>query len=1233
MNKTIRTFSLAAAVLAGAGAYAAVHYEMGATRVAENKATLANTSRMARKVSEQIRPFENQGNLITPGPRKAAPVFKNDIPVIYGSLLMSYADWFIVDNSYQEGYYAFQPESPLKIQPIAIHPNLYVNGGGAYSDRKIHYHLWEMYADETSETGITFHNYYVVVNTDTWSIEKVVDYSDYQDNISYDMAYDPTTQNLYSFQWGPYETSYCDFAVIDKMSGEASVIAKVPSMVALACDNFGTLFSIGADGYSYNIDKSTGDLIRLGYTGVNPRYLQSATVDPETNDIYWAASTENDGALYKLNTHTGAAELVSVMPAAEQFTALFIEAERKGLDAPAALENVVVKYAEGKSSIQCKIPTKSFDGKALSGDITVKAYIDGKEAAAGKGTPGSELTLTAPVAEGEHTIVISAYNEKGEGPKTIRNQWTGHDVPAAPLNVTFTLSGQQAKLVWDAPLEGLHGGTIEQSELTYTVTRYPGAEVVAENIKATTFEETLPSGTATYYYTVAASSPLGEGGVALSNSVYMGQAFTVPYSQNFDEGEESLAGFTLLNNEEGRGWFWWHNTAQNFKAMASKFNMQDACDNWMILPSIEFKASSEYKLKFSARVFSADDPEKFEVTIGAGASAQAQTRRLMSVTTIKNETEKIYEIPFKVESDGSWNISFHCVSPVKAYYLIIDDIYITETASAAGPAAVSGLAAVASEGGKMEATLNFTLPEKDYSGGKLSAISKVEIYRGADSTTPVGTLTGVTPGQKCSWTDTSAEQGDNLYRVVAFNGDARGVEASVSVYVGYDTPLPVTGAVATTDDGYNVNLRWEAPVKGVLGGDLIPSELSYRVLANDGTVLADGIKECSFTDTRYEQATTQRMVYYQIHAVYGPHESAPVLTDFIITGPDYGVPFEESFAASSLDNTPWILSTLTGNVSGCWGLGATATNIAATPYDSDEGFAYFKANELPNGISARMTSPKIDLFSADHPMISFFVYIPGKSTRETLELEITHNDHQFETLMEIPLADEEGWKQFVVEVPRIHCKEGSSIAFKATSSGYGKNICIDCITIYPSGAAEYDIDLEAVDIELPEEFMPGKEGEIVVSIYNNGQDDVEDYNVTLYCDGMAVMKTAGSKIETGQTLNYIFRATPDDSDLGMTYRYKGGVKAAGDKNSANDFTPERSVTVGASAADFIGADGMKISVKGNILTVTGASADVEVYNGAGVKVAHAVAPTSSVEVPSGMLILRSSGRSIKIMTK
>lgn len=1170
--------------------------------------------------------------LKAPAPQAVAKAEDASLPTIYASMIYN-DNWWDADGDgdAEYGYYSFQPTANPTFTTIVQHPNLYINGGGAYSSRRLHYHLWEMYADEDSDTGITFHNYFCVVNTDEWSMLNYIDYSSTEDNIAYDMTYDPVSGKLYAVEWGPFEDTWCYLVEVEKISGEVNIIAKIPEMVCLASDNFGRLFGVGrADGITYYIDKTNGNLIALGASGVMPKYMQSATCDPATNVIYWAAvDTAENSTIRTIDTNTGEAKLIGTLPGEAELTGLFIEASYKGSTYPAEPQDVRLSYADGRSTLKAVAPSKTFAGKTLSGDVTLVWYVDGVNVGTKTVTPGTEVEMSTAVSEGNHTVVVYAQSADGVGAKVYRSQWCGNDVPAAPGNVVFTLDGTKASLSWTAPTVGLNGGTLDASSLTYEVKRMPGEVIVAKGIKDTTFSETLPSGMATYYYTVTASTSLGEGGTATSNTCQMGEAFTVPYYQPFDT-QASTEGFTIISNETGRGWYWWNNTSLKFQAMACKFNMNNASDHWLIMPSIVMKATSSYKLKFKQRVFSADDPEKFEVTIGRDATVASQTKQLMGTRTVKNEDWQEIELPFTVSADGTWNIGFHCVSPVKSYYLLIDDISIVETASQDGPLAVSNLTATAGAGGALTATLSFTAPTKTYGGATLTSLSSIKIYRG-DEAVACATIDNPVPGETYQWTDNNAVAGNNTYRVAAYNGDSAGQESTVSVYVGYDTPNPVTNAKAVaTDDG--VVVSWTAPTTGISGGTLNQSELTYTILDSYSTTVATGVTGNTYTDTRFANLDAQAFVYYQIHAVYGSKQSSGTLTDFVVAGPDNDLPFSESFSEAGLDNTPWALSTLAGSVTGCWTLAETSTTPAVSPFDSDGGMAMFKANELPSGCEARLTSPKMDLMTPAHPVLTFYVYLTGSNARETLSVEMSHNDNVYVKLADIDLTAGTGWTKFSIEIPRKYCDYSSMVAFRAKSGGYGQNICLDKITVTDSEAS-YDTDLQAVDITIPDEMMPGENKEFIVTVFNNGKTTATDYTVSLLCDGVEAMSTKGAELEAGVTMQYIFKAAAEESDRGTTYKFSGKVAMAGDQNPANDVTEAKAITVGVSGVKSVVLDGVSaIGSRGCILVSAAEGADISVYTLDGARVANSVgkASTTTLRISAGFYIVKVGNRAFKV---
>ena len=378
-------------------------------------------------------------------------------------------------------------------------------------------------------------------------------------------------------------------------------------------------------------------------------------------------------------------------------------------------------------------------------------------------------------------------------------------------------------------------------------------------------------------------------------------------------------------------------------------------------------------------------------------------------------------------------------------------------------------------------------------------------------------------------------------------------------------------------------------------------------------------------------------MYYGVKAVYGDCESEFALSDYVILGPDDAVPFAESFANQSLDNAPWALSYVQGtrDIAG-WTLTNAGTHPDVTAQDNDSGFATFNSFEMSVPTVVRLTSPKIDLFSAQHPVLSFWMYQSANDATESLEVEISFNDQQFVKLGTFPVkGSETGWKEFTIEIPRILCKEQAMLTFKGIS-GNGNNIHLDNIRVYEKGTTDYDIDLEAVSIEPPKVIMVGDDATFTVTVYNNGSQTVSDYKVNLLCDDEIVMSTNGQEIAAGATIQYIFHGGAEESDNHKTYTFKGSVTCATDQNAANDVTPGVSITIGEDGAvDTLTGNAIKVAGGRGSLTISGAQGKrVLVTTLDGRSVASFVASAAdTISLERGIYIVAIEGKNVKVIVR
>ncbi len=1144
----------------------------------------ANLSRGFRPVSRVAAPSMSSMNGLSAAVKSRTKAKANSsLPVIYGSVIFSETWGSLPDGSTTPyGCYAVVPADVMTPEEILVNPELMINGGGCYSDRKIHYRLYYLAGDDENQSFI---NYYTVVNTDEWSyvVEPIM--SQVDNTVANDMTYDRTTGKIFASVWGNFDGTYSRFAEVNPLTGETDELSTITEMAVIAANNFGEIYAVTMNtGILCRIDKTTGTVVEIGPTGLNPYYAQSATVDPATNTIYWAAQTQSGGGLYTLDTSTGHADFVGRFSGDEEFTCLFIEDDVKGLNAPGELKSFTARHDGTKTAVTFSLPLNAFDGSTLSGNLDVYVYADGGQVVKSTGKPGETVSFNLNLGDGDHSIVAYAQNAAGYGPKTTVRHFAGLDVPGAVGNLHLDIADGQATLSWQAPEAGLNGGSIDTESLKYNIVRYPGGNVCAQGHTGNSFSENLPAGVANYYYTVTSVNAQGEGGTATSNSVFTGTTFELPYVNDFSTAE-SLVGFTVIDGDKnGYSWEWKHLTPSGSDPQDivwTRYNATEQCNDWLILPPINFLASGEYQLRFKARVFDYESPERFEVKIGQAASAEAMTRTILPAVETKSEAFQTYSVSFKVDKDGAAYIAFHCISPAQSYRLILDDVEITATATAEVPAAVGELKAEADPTGLPTVKISFRTPKLNYSGEVLNELTQVAIYRN-DDITPIYSLDNPPKDYLLTWTDEAAPEGNVSYRVICSNSAGQSPEASVTVFVGLDKPEPV-GNLKLANVDENAVISWSAPTSTVNGQAVNPSLLTYKVIRNDGVVVAQDIQETTVTDIYYSDAPAQIMCYYQVNAVYGGEiASDPAVTNAVIFGPDYTVPFKEGFPYDDevgghvFDNLPWVLSRITNHTTAHWGPKRVGVYPEASASDGDGGLVSFLSFDLPAGETERLSSSRINLADAVYPRLSFDLFRTTLDADEVLTVEISHNDGNFETLGVYPIkGDKSGWETVTIDIPRRHCLPQSQISFLATTAR-GYNIHIDNIRVENGEAPQFDYDLDAVDLTVPD-LRPNEEATVVLRAYNAGTMAVKNYKVELIVNGVSAMSKTydgdDTAIAPGEEMEFHFTLTPEDSDLNRTFVFQGHVEAAGDQNPDNDYSIKRSVIVGVDGIMAVEADG------------------------------------------------------------
>ena len=196
-------------------------------------------------------------------------------------------------------------------------------------------------------------------------------------------------------------------------------------------------------------------------------------------------------------------------------------------DSPGAPTDVTVTPDAGgtlTTEISWICPTETVSGFPLQELLEMRVYRDNDliytDFEPVIGGPGNYTDIDVP-SSGLYDYKVVGYNSWEEGIPVIETVWVGEDVPAAVDNLLLedisigdTLI---AKLTWDNPTTGLHGGAFNEPILGYHILRHPDNiefELIGIHTEWIDDTITIPS---YYYYDVTPYNSVGDGETATSN--------------------------------------------------------------------------------------------------------------------------------------------------------------------------------------------------------------------------------------------------------------------------------------------------------------------------------------------------------------------------------------------------------------------------------------------------------------------------------------------------------------------------------------------------------------------------------------------------------------------------------------------------------------------------------------------------------------------------------------------
>ena len=1055
----------------------------------------------------------------------------------YGALVYSNT-WAGGDGTGKFGIYTFTADNPNDMKAVVKNDIFQSSSGAVYANG-----MFNIIRASVWYSLVLDYDYYQYDTYDWTQVAHVR--GDETRLMAADGDYDPVSGNTYAMMYSDDMQSFV-FGTVDYPNNSRSIIRQYDNSVsfaAMAISPMGVVYAVRNDGNLVQIDKANGNMKVIGQTGITPKYQQSATFDPRTGRMYWAACTETgDNGLYELDLTTGEALLVAKFNHSEEFAGLFIPAPQAEEDAPAAPTSLSASFSSGSltGSVRFRMPQKTYAGDPITADeLSFRIYLGDSLAFEGKGAPNTNVSGEVTVPQrGIWRISACAVNEVGEGARVRLDKFIGPDEPNAPRSVK-AVKGTEANtltLTWSAPSGGVHGGYVNNQNLNYTVVRYPDSVAIAEHTAERRLTDVLqPTQMANFWYVVTAFNGDIEGLSAESNHLVFGDWVEIPYVEDFEDQSVVANMFTIIDaNNDGFTWRAgnWNSGVRDVYYQYNENNTAMGADDWLITPPIHLLKGHFYNVSFTA-TSSFYGEEKVAVAYGRDKTVAAMTTEILPTTVVENMDPQPFGGLVKVDEEGCYYFGFHALSDPDKGILDLDDISITEGGVFEAPDTVTNLTVTPGPEGSSTAAIEFNAPTQDFYGNPIDQIDSIVIYRG---NVKRHVFLNPVPGENYYRNDTQVPTERNVtYYIYAYNSHGHGIPAEKTAWIGIDIPDEPTD-LQLTMVGKSSRLKWNAPTTGQHGGYVKPADLGYNIEDNNYIIKATNRRGTTFSETISK--TEQDFLYYRVSAQSKAGGGNYAYSNTVITGNAYSLPFFESFANAKSERL-WSQQASGGSIGLTNGISA----------DGDRGCAIYKPEAA--GHTGMITSGKINVSKAAHPVLEFYYYaVPRQTTTLSIgvlpegdadNLQIVH------TIDYSQLTGQQGWRKAVVHLDAYTSTSYILLSFIARASGsvFG-DVAFDAVTVRD----QHDFDLSAT-IDMPDYVLVGDDVKVVAHVENIGRLATADYKVQLSKNGFFLDEQPGVTVEPEATVSIPFRVPTLVTDSERN-SFEVNIVCAADGNGENN---------------------------------------------------------------------------------
>ncbi|MDD6888761.1 MAG: choice-of-anchor J domain-containing protein [Bacteroidales bacterium] len=596
--------------------------------------------------------------------------------------------------SYSEvGIYSFDldyPDSRL----VKADDDLDASGGGTMTE--------DFYFCTKEMAGYGFVDVtHFTFKPDTWEYNSQIYGA--QEGVATDLAYDHTSSKIYGcFTTDPDKGEAAGgyvFGTINEATGERLAIHDITTpWIALGCTRNGDLYAVDMAGKLLSVDKITGATEELASLGFSANRRSTGAIDTATGIFYVVVTNEDESTIDEYGYSVSTSKLYAVDIEAKQATLMYEFEDGEAIggmyipgplasdDAPAAPSDMSLRFDDGdlNGSISFTMPSATFGGGTLEGEVSYLIRANGSLFAQGTATAGATVNATGKVDEdGQYEFVLELSNAAGRGPKATTSLWIGHDTPEKIANATLTYANGLFTLTWEQPATTQHGGYMDTSLISYTVTRNNDDYIVASNTTSTTVDDAvaMPEQLTSYSYSIDLYYR-GKYVSTYTTEDYKLGAVTLPYTVDFDD-PDCFSNLTVIDaNGDRAEWYYeeyWYIEALDLECTAAlyPYSSTNKADDWLILPAIKFEKDTKYAVEFQVSTSSDSYTERLAVSYGTAPTAEAMTN-----TILEAKEYAIYEpveenVIFSPAETGFYNIGFYACSDANGSGLALRNIKVS----------------------------------------------------------------------------------------------------------------------------------------------------------------------------------------------------------------------------------------------------------------------------------------------------------------------------------------------------------------------------------------------------------------------------------------------------------------------------------------------------------------------------------------------------------------------------